>query len=65
MATIVIFLPLLACAAVMGLMMKMMMRPGQEDSSSSSPAADPARQQELAQLRAEAAILRAERRSPR
>lgn len=60
MATILTFLPLLACAAVMGLMMKLMLRAGQGHASSAAPVADAGQQQELSELRGEAAGLRAE-----
>jgi hypothetical protein len=55
-------LPALACPIGMGLMMWMMMRPGQKQPADAS--ATSARQDELAQLRSEIAALRQAQAAP-
>ena len=60
MDTLVYLLPVLGCAAMMGVMM-LMMRGGQDKNGSATPQPDPNTREEIALLRAEiAAVLAAQ-----
>ncbi len=62
MDKLVYLLPVLGCAAMMGLMMVMMR--GHQSGKNAAQAADPTTQEEIAMLRAEIATLRAQQTQP-